>query len=72
MSAKGDWRKLVQQAKGRGWVEVRQNRPLVLMWPPTNRKITISGSADPRAMKNARKQIEHLEHGDLRNHPLPR
>jgi hypothetical protein len=71
MSAKGDWRKLVQQAKERGWVEVRQSRHLILMWPPTNRRITISGSADPRAMKNARKQIEHLEQGDLRNHPLP-
>lgn len=72
MSAKGDWRKLVNEAKERGWVEVRKNRHLVLLWPPTNRRVTVSGSGDPRAIKNARKQLAHMEQGDPRKHPLPR
>lgn len=71
MSAKSDWMKLVKEAKKRGWVEVRNNRHLMLLWPPTNRKVTISGSSEPRAIKNARKQLEQME-ADLPKQALPR
>lgn len=63
MSVKSDWNDLVKDAVKRGWVVNRQTsgRHIQLMWPPTGRKVTISGSREPRAITNARKQLAKME-----------
>lgn len=58
-----DWLKLLKSAKKRGWVEDRlsSNNHLVLLWPVTGRKVTLSGSSDVRAVMNAEKQLRRME-----------
>ena len=63
MSLKSDWNDLLREAVARGWVVTRQTqgKHVQLMWPPTGRKVTISGSREPRALTNARKQLLKME-----------
>lgn len=65
MRLKGDWLKLYNSATKRGWVLVRhsKNNHVVLLWPVTGRKITLSNSADFRAIRNAEKQLKRIEEG---------
>lgn len=63
VSVKGDWNDLIRDAQARGWevCRITKGRHVQLMWPPTGRKVTISGSSEPRAITNAAKQLAKME-----------
>jgi hypothetical protein len=60
-----DWLKLLKSAKSRGWEEIRisSNHHLILLWPITGKKVTVSGSKDPGAIKQAQRQMAKIEQG---------
>ena len=66
MSARGDFRKLVQQAIKRGWREVRHNRHQVLVWRTGENLVVPQSASDQRAIKNLRAEMRRIESGGVR------
>jgi hypothetical protein len=57
---------IIKDAIARGWEPVRQNKHLVLKWPPTNRRTAVScSSSEWRAVKNLQAKLRRMEAGAL-------
>ena len=61
---KKDVRAVLEEAISRGWKEIRSKNHIVLVWPETNRKITVGKTlSDVRAIKNIKARLRRIEQG---------
>jgi hypothetical protein len=61
-----DWKKLLAEATGRGWQQIRKKRHIVLIWPASGQRVVLPGSSsDNRALQNARSLMKRVERGEV-------
>lgn len=64
ISGAKEWRKLLAEATGRGWEQLRSKKHIVLVWPASGQKVVLPGSAsDRRALLNAKSLMKRIEEG---------
>jgi len=69
MSKRGDMKRLVKDAVGRGWVSMQRRDHYKLQWKDGTVIITSLTPSDHHALKNARADLKRVERQYLDNGP---
>ena len=64
ISGAKEWRKLISEATGRGWQQIRNKKHIILVWPANGQRVVLPGSgSDHRGILNAKSLMKRIEEG---------